>query len=265
VKTRRSREEKIKKPVTGRQEVSRSLSLHEKFQCPFKVLSGVSCAWTGRLSTIAAHLRIDHVCETSDNKEPFAVKLQNFSNSTNFHKAMLMSGDLFYLLWFRKEDTVYFLVYVICEENCVEYTYDFKINNNQREMSVTGGTCRHFSNHASNLWDKGDIVRLHCSTVQKYLDGNGDLSCVIQIRKHMEASSCGLASGMRAMTASPPQSCTDQPTGGQEIFLREGEDEDASESEIDNVYDFVIELSDHKEVEYPLVESKPWRQVVGVN
>jgi len=150
--------------------------------CPFKVLSGTDCAWVGSPSEVMDHIRSFHAYETQEKTGPFAVELQNFSKYKNFHKAVLMFDILFYLLWVIKEDIIHFFVFVISDKTSEEYAYDFKLQKDQEQITITGGACGSFSHRESKVLETGDIVRLRRSTVQNFVDDNGDLSCVIEIR-----------------------------------------------------------------------------------
>jgi len=150
--------------------------------CPFKVLSGIDCAWVGFPSEVMDHIRSTHAYETQEKSEPFAVELQNFSKYKNFHKAVLMFDKLFYLLWVIKEDIIHFFVFVISDKTSEEYAYDFKLQKDQEQITITGGACGSFSHRESKVLETGDIVRLRRRTVQNFVDDNGDLSCVIEIR-----------------------------------------------------------------------------------
>ena len=150
--------------------------------CPFKVLSGIDCAWVGSPSEALAHSKRCHGVEIQEKSGPFAVQLQNFSKCKNFHKAIVMLDKLFYLLWAIKEDTINFLVFVIPKHTSEEYAYDFKLKKGQEQIAVTGGACGSFLHHESKVLETGDVVRLHRSTVQNFVDENGDLLCVIEIR-----------------------------------------------------------------------------------
>jgi hypothetical protein len=162
---------------------NRTRFTYEGIQCPFKLLSGVECTWTGLLPEVDHHFRFHHGCKTRENTGPFAVKLQNVSKSKNFHKVLFLSDDLFYLLWVIKEDVLHFLVYLIPKDDSADYTYDFKIQKGKQEISVTGGTCGNIRHATSTVLENGDIIRLHCSTVQRYLDENDALTCIIEIRR----------------------------------------------------------------------------------
>jgi hypothetical protein len=111
------------------------------------------------------------------------VQLQNFSKYKNFHKAVHTLDTLFYLLWVIKEDVVHFLVFVIPKQTSVEFSYDFKLQKVQEQIAITDGTCGSLLHHESKVLETGDIVRLHRSTVQNFVDENGELSCVIEIRR----------------------------------------------------------------------------------
>jgi len=150
--------------------------------CPFKVLSGIECPWIGSPSEVKDHIMSSHAYETQDQSEPFAVQLQNFSNYKNFHKAIHILDTLFFLLWVIKEDIFHFLVFVIPKQTSEECAYDFKLQKGQEQIAVTGGACGSLSLHESKELETGDIVRLHHSTVQNFVDENGELSCVIEIR-----------------------------------------------------------------------------------
>jgi hypothetical protein len=161
--------------------VSRQESMNT-IGCPFKVLSGIECSWVGSPSEALVHSIDCHSAEVQENSGPFAVQLQNFSEYKNFHRAILTLDKLFYLLWVIKEDTVHFLVYVIPKHTSEEYAYDFKLRKGQEQIAMTGGACGRFLHHESKVLETGDIVRLPCSTVQNFVDENGGLSCIIEIR-----------------------------------------------------------------------------------
>jgi len=150
--------------------------------CPFKVLSGTDCAWVGSPSEVIDHIRSFHAYETQEKSGPFAVELQNFSKYSNFHKSVLMFDKLFYLLWVIKEDIIHFFVFVIPEKTSEEYAYDFKLQKDQEQITITGGACGSFWHLESKVPETGDIIRLRRRTVQNFVDDNGNLSCVIEIR-----------------------------------------------------------------------------------
>jgi hypothetical protein len=150
--------------------------------CPFKVLSGIDCAWVGSPSEVMDHIMSFHAFETQEKSGPFVVELQNFSKYSNFHKAVLMFDILFYLLWVIKGDIIHFFVLVIPEKTSKEYTYDFKLQKGEEQITITGGACGSFSHRESKVLETGDIVRLRSSTVKTFVGDNGDLSCVIEIR-----------------------------------------------------------------------------------
>jgi hypothetical protein len=109
-----------------------------------------------------------------------------------------MLDTLFYLLWVIKENIIHFLVFVIPKktsedypyQRSEEYAYDFKLQKGQEQIAITGGACGIFSHHESKVLETGDIIRLHRSTVQNFVDEDGDLSCVLEIRgKEATASS----------------------------------------------------------------------------
>ena len=157
--------------------------LEERIGCPFKVLSGVDCVWVGSQSDLLGHNSESHGAEVQEKSGRFVVKLQNFSKSRSFHKAIAMRGCLFYLLWVKKEDIMHFLVYVIPKQTSEKFTYDFKLKKGQEEISITGGICSRLSQPRGEGIKKGDIMRLHDHKVQKYLDTNDNLSCIIEIRR----------------------------------------------------------------------------------
>jgi hypothetical protein len=157
--------------------------------CPFKVLSGIDCAWFGSPSEVIDHIRSFHAYETQEKSEPFPVELQNFSKYKNFHKAVLMLDKLFYLLWVIKEDIVHFLIFVIPKRTSEEYAYDFRLQKGQEQFAITGGACGSFLYHESKVLENGDTVRLHCNTVKNFVDDNGNLSCVIEIRRNVATPS----------------------------------------------------------------------------
>jgi hypothetical protein len=161
-----------------------------KIGCPFKVLSGIECSWTGSPSEVMNHVMSSHIYETQEKLGPFAMQLQNFSKYKNFHTAIFTLDKLFYLLWVIKEDIIHFLVFVIPKttsedytyQTSEEYVYNFKLQKGEEQIAVTGGACGSFAHHKSKVLETGDIVRLHRSTVQNFVDENGELSCVIEIR-----------------------------------------------------------------------------------
>jgi len=166
--------------------------------CPFKVLSGVDCAWDGSPSEVMGHVMSSHAYETQEKLGPFAVQLQSFFKCKNFYKTIHMLDTLFYLLWVIKEDIIHFLVFVIPKKISVDYpyqiseqyAYDFKLQKGEEQIAITGSACGIFSHHESKVLETGDIVRLHRSTVQNFVAEDGDLSCVIEIRgKETTASS----------------------------------------------------------------------------
>jgi len=158
--------------------------LEEVIGCPFGVLSGVDCDWLGSQSGLIGHSSKSHGVEVQEKSGPFVVELQNVSKSRSFHKAIAICGNLFYLLWVKKEDTMHFLVYGIPKQATEEYTYDFKLKKGQEEISITGGICSSFLQPLCEGIEKGDIIRLHDHKVQKYLDTKGNLSCIIEIRQN---------------------------------------------------------------------------------
>jgi hypothetical protein len=129
------------------------------------------------------HSTKSHGAGVHEKSGPFVVKLQNFSKSNSFHKAIVIWGHLFYMLWVKKEDTMHFLVYVIPKQTSEEFTYDFKIKKGQEEISITGGICSSLLQPRWERIEKGDIVRIHYHKVQKYFDAEDNLSCVIEIRR----------------------------------------------------------------------------------
>jgi len=164
--------------------------LEERIGCPFKVLLGVACDWVGSQSGLVDHSKT-HGAEVQEKSGPFVVKLQNVSKSRSFHKAIAMWGYLFYLLWVKKEDTMHFLVYVIPKQTSEEYTYDIKLQKGQEEISITGSKCSSLLQPQCEGIEKGDIVRIHNHKVQKYLDTNDNLSCIIEIRRQEVTPSSG--------------------------------------------------------------------------
>jgi hypothetical protein len=121
--------------------------------------------------------------EIQEKSGSFVVPLPNFSEGKNFHKAIVMCGNLFYLLWVKKEDTMHFLVYGFPKQTSEEHIYDFKIKKGRKELSITGGKCSSLLQPNYERIEKGDIIRLPCRKVQNYLDTEGSLSCVIEIRR----------------------------------------------------------------------------------
>jgi hypothetical protein len=91
----------------------------------------------------------------------------------------------------KKEDTMHFLVCVIPKQTSEEYTYDMKLRKGQEEISITGGKCSSLLQPQCEGIEKGDIVRIHYHKVQKYLDTNDNLSCIIEIRRQERTSSSG--------------------------------------------------------------------------
>jgi hypothetical protein len=151
--------------------------------CIFAILANVNCAWKGSPSEIMDHVRSSHPCEEQKESGPFAVQLKDFSKRNNFHKAISMRGKLFYLLWLKKYDTIHFLVYVIPKQTSEEYVYDIKLKKGKEQIAISGGACGNFSHRGSEVLETGDIVRLHCRTMQNYVEENDALLCVIEIRK----------------------------------------------------------------------------------
>ena len=164
--------------------------LEERIGCPFKALLGIACDWVGSQSGLVDHSKT-HGAEVQEKLGPFVVKLQKVSESKSFHKAIAMWGNLFYLLWVKKEDAMRFIVYVIPKQTSEEYTYDIKLRKGLEEISVTGGKCTSFLQPQCEGTEKGDIVTIHCHKVQKFLDTNDNLSCIIEIRREYGTPSSG--------------------------------------------------------------------------
>ncbi|GFG39722.1 hypothetical protein Cfor_11127, partial [Coptotermes formosanus] len=181
-----------------------NVSSEETIGCPFKVLSGLQCPAIGSPSDVVGHVKRHHVVDTQEKPGPFAVKLQKFSHSINFHKAIIMRNKLCYLLWVTKKDTVHFLVHITPKDECEKYTYDFKIQKGKEEISITDAICSSSLQPHGKVMPNGDIIRMHRPTVQNYLDENGDLSCVIDIRRKGETTPLGAASDTRDTIDSRP-------------------------------------------------------------
>jgi len=159
-----------------------SESLYESRYCPFRILSGVDCSWTGILSDIGAHVRSDHSSETSDLPVKFTVALQNISTAEHYRKAVFIWGKLFYLIWVLTNATLYFTVFHFEPQNeSSGFTYKFRISGYKRKVSVTD-TCRNYLQDKSEVLKLGEYLALHYGTVKKYLDQNKGLSCHIYIR-----------------------------------------------------------------------------------
>lgn len=169
----------------------------EEIGCPFRVLSGVDCNWVGSQSGLIGHSSKSHGAKEQEESGPFVVELQNVSKSRSFHKAIVICGNLFYLLWVKKEDTMHFLVYGIPKQVTEEYTYDFKLKKGQEEISITGGICSSFLQPQCEGVEKGDIIRLHDHKVQKYLGTKDNLSCIIEIRRQKGNPPSGKADNAR--------------------------------------------------------------------
>ena len=163
----------------------------ERIECPFKVFLGVDCGGVESQSHLVGHSIKDHGAEVQEKSGPFVVKLQDVSESSSFHKAIVKWGKLFYLLWVKKEDTMHFLVYVITKQTSEEYTYDFKLKKGPAEISITGGICSSLKQPPCEGREKGDIIRLHDQKVKRYLDVNDSLSCIIEIRRQVGTHSSG--------------------------------------------------------------------------
>jgi len=175
--------------------------LEEEIGCPFRVLSGVDCDWVGYQSGLVGHSK-SHGAKEQEKSGPFVVELQNVSKSRSFHKAIAIRGNLFYLLWVKKEDTMHFLVYGIPKRASEEYTYDYKLKKGQEEISITGGICSSFLQPQCEGVEKGDIIRLHDHKVQKYLGATDNLSCIIDIRRKNTKQPSGKADNARVPDAS---------------------------------------------------------------
>jgi len=187
------------KTIKSKFEVS---CLEGKTGCPFRVLSGVDCDWVGSQSGLIGHSSKSHGVEVQEKSGPFVVELQNVSKSRSFHKGIAICGNLFYLLWVKKEDTMHFLVYGIPKQASEEYTYDFKLKKGQEEISITGGICSSFLQPHCEGIEKGDIIRLHDHKVQKFIDIKDNLSCIIEIRRQNENPPSGEADNARVPDAS---------------------------------------------------------------
>jgi len=144
--------------------------------CPFKVLSGVDCAWDGSPSEVMGHVMSSHAYETQEKLGPFAVQLQSFFKCKNFYKTIHMLDTLFYLLWVIKEDIIHFLVFVIPKKISVDYpyqiseqyAYDFKLQKGEEQIAITGSACGIFSHHESKVLETGessDCTAVQCKTL----------------------------------------------------------------------------------------------------
>jgi hypothetical protein len=171
----------LRSPKTIKSELEVSC-FEEGIGCPFRVLSRVDCNWVGYQSGLVEHCK-SHGAKEQEKSGPFVVELQNVSKSRSFHKAITICGNLFYLLWVKKEDTLHFLVYGISKQASEEYTYDFKLKKGQEEISITGGICSSLLQPQIEGVEKGDIIRLHDHKVQKYLGTKDNLPCLIEIRR----------------------------------------------------------------------------------
>jgi hypothetical protein len=211
--------------------------------CPFKVLSGIDCAWVGSPSEALVNSNCYHSVEIQEKSGPFAVQLQNFSKCKNFHKATRMLDKLFYLLWVIKEDTINFLVFVIPKQTSEEYTYDFKLKKGQEEIAITGGACGSFLHHESKVLETGDVVRLHRKTVQNFVDENGNLSCVIEIRSKQATPSSSEVSDMSVSKQATPFFIEVSDTSDE--LLSEGED-----------YESVDESSEEESEPHPITPNE---------
>ena len=160
-----------------------------KIESLFEILSGIECHWIGSQSEVMNHVMSSHTYETQEKSGPFPVQLQNISKYKNFHKALHILDTFFYMHWVIKEGIVHFLVFVIPKQTSEEYAYDFRFQKYQEQIAITGGVCSSFSHHENKLLETGDIVRLHRGTVQNFVGENGELLCVIEIRRKQANSS----------------------------------------------------------------------------
>ena len=162
-----------------------SVCLYESKQCPFRKLSAVNCPWTGTLSDIAAHVRSEHGTEATEDVGLFKVKLLDISRDRHYHHAVLILGELFYLVWETRAEAFSFAVFQFGRKNETEvFKYGIKIGNSEEYVAMRR-KCHSYLEGGLKDLQPGKCVTLNYGTIQEYLSESGDLSCEIEIGREL--------------------------------------------------------------------------------
>ena len=160
-----------------------SSCLYETRVCPFTKLTGDSCAWTGVMSQVGAHVRCDHGCQTQNSLGIFVLKLETLCASKHYMQAVFAFGELFFIFWKTKECHIQFAVFHAGPKtDTEEFTYKFSVKRDNEKISMRA-ICHSYLQETSTVLQPGECVFLPYGTMLKYLSKNSDLSCDIKIRR----------------------------------------------------------------------------------
>jgi hypothetical protein len=157
--------------------------LFQSRECPFRKLSGVDCDWTGTVSDIPFHVIDKHNSETAEVQRHFKVKLLDFDVERPYRRAVLTSGELFYLAWETNGDIFSFGVFHFGPKNETNhFKYGIKMGNSAEYVAVTRKCHNYLEGELKDI-QPGKCVTLHCGTIQECLGEHGELLCEIEIGK----------------------------------------------------------------------------------
>jgi hypothetical protein len=160
-----------------------AVCLFQSRECPFRKLSGVDCPWTGVLSDVVVHILAEHDSETAEVPANFRMELLDFVVGNRYRKVVMLSGELFYLIWETEGDVLRFGVFHFGPKNeSSDFKYGIKIGNSDVYVAVTR-KCQNYLDGGLKDIQPWNCVTLHFGTTQERLGEHGEFSCEIEIGK----------------------------------------------------------------------------------
>jgi hypothetical protein len=115
----------------------------------------------------------------------FKVKLLDISRDRHYRHAVLILGELFYLVWETRAEAFSFAVFQFGRKNETEvFKYGIKIGNSEEYVAMRR-KCHSYLEGGLKDLQPGKCVTLNYGTIQEYLSDSGDLSCEIEIGREM--------------------------------------------------------------------------------
>jgi len=152
------------------------------YPCPFDMLVAANCDFSVFPSDIVQHVRESHFSDclegTGDSEW-----IQLPVPFIQYQKAIINSGQLFFVLWSMNADWLSFIVFHVAnEEDSSGYAYDFIIENCLPRISSFGRTCHHYLQDGSEVLQSRKHVLLHLKSMKFLLD-KPDVTCSLKIRR----------------------------------------------------------------------------------
>jgi hypothetical protein len=136
---------------------------HRPIKCPFSSIASVKCPWEDNVSKVKNHIRKIHYVPTDNTREKTTLSgvINCYDpNSCNFHKAIFVLGETFFMTTRIKQNNVYLCLCHAGLQNISSYKYAVAIRKRDGRgiFSVCNNTTNSFQDDVKKIFEVKDCT-----------------------------------------------------------------------------------------------------------